>query len=88
MAYIEMGTQAMRAVSNESDCLAELSNNFDFPFAMVYARADVKDGHTLVLFSYMNGIRAHVGTNRTNRNLVHHYNELGFKNLLQSDIAG
>lgn len=73
MAYIEMGPQDMRTVGVEAGDVVEVYNDFGSTFAMVYPKADMKNGHTFMLFGYMNGIQGDVTTDWTDRNVIPYY---------------
>jgi len=73
MAYIEMGPDDMRAVSVQQGDVVEVYNDFGSTFAMVYPKADMKKGHTFMLFGYVNGIQGDVTTDWTDRNIIPYY---------------
>jgi arsenite oxidase large subunit len=73
MAFIEMNTADIQSIGATAGDVVEVYNDYGSTFAMVYPKADLKPGHTFMLFGYTKGIAGDVVTDWTDRNLVPDY---------------
>ena len=73
MAYIEMSPADMSGAGVAEGDVVEIYNDYGSTFAMAYPKADMKAGHTFMLFGYTKGIVGDVVTEWTDRNVVPDY---------------
>ena len=73
MVYIEMNPEDISGVGAEAGDVVEVFNDYGSTFAMVYPKADMKRGHTFMMFAYVNGIQGDVTTEWTDRNIIPYY---------------
>jgi arsenite oxidase large subunit len=73
MAFIEMNTADIQSLGAAAGDVVEVYNDYGSTFAMIYPKADMKPGHTFMLFGYTKGIAGDVVTDWTDRNVVPDY---------------
>ncbi len=73
MAPIEINTEDAAELGISAGDVVEVFNDFGSTFAMAYPEADMKRGHTFMMFAYFNGNVGDVTTDWTDRNVVPYY---------------
>lgn len=73
MAPIEINPEDAKELGIESGDVVEVFNDFGSTFAMAYLEADMKPGHTFMMFGYFNGNVGDVVTSWTDRNYIPYY---------------
>ena len=73
MAPIEINPEDAKELGIESGDVVEVFNDFGSTFAMAYLEADMKPGHSFMMFGYFNGNVGDVVTSWTDRNYIPYY---------------